>query len=595
MNENSLRGWVKQVREGHLPRRDFMARMVSLGVGVPLASAMLSGVAHAQVGGAKEAPYKGTKRGGGGALRLLFWQGPTNLNPHFASGTKDQNAAALFYEPLARYDAEGLLVPVLAAEIPSRTNGGIAADGKSTTWKLRKDVSWHDGKPFTADDVVFNWRYATDPTTGAYSIGNYVGIKAVEKIDAHTVRYVFDAANPVWDRAVDTLLLPKHVFAAFSGAAAAQAPANQKPVGTAAYRFVSFTPGDLVRGELNPTYYLPNRPFFDTVELKGGGDAASAARAVLQTGEFDYAWNLQVEDKLLQTMEAGGKGRVVFGPTGASEFILLNAADPWTEVDGERASPKSKHPILSDPAVRQALALLVDRKSIQDFVYGRAGAATANFLNNPAVFNSPNTRQEFNLDKANAALDAAGWKRGGDGIRVKDGKRLKLVFQTSINAVRQKVQAIIKQAFGKAGIELELKAVTASVFFSSDVGNPDTFGKFWADLEMYQFTRSGTDPQRYMLQWASWEVASKANQWQGRNHARWASEDFDRAYRAAEVELDPVKRAALFIKMNDLVCGSGYTIPLVVRAEVTGVANNLTAPLSSWDLGLSALRDWSRG
>ncbi len=104
--------------------------------------------------------YKPTKRGGGGALRVLWWQGPTLLNPHFATGTKEQDASRIFHEPLARWDPDGDLVPVLAAEIPSRENGGLAADGKSVTWKLKRGVTWHDGKPFTADDVVFNWQYA---------------------------------------------------------------------------------------------------------------------------------------------------------------------------------------------------------------------------------------------------------------------------------------------------------------------------------------------------------------------------------------------------------------------------------------------------
>ncbi|NDG55200.1 MAG: hypothetical protein EBX56_04465, partial [Betaproteobacteria bacterium] len=135
-------------------------------------------------------------------------------------------------------------------------------------------------------------------------------------------------------------------------------------------------------------------------------------------------------------------------------------ADPWTEIEGERAHPKSRHPILNDPAVRSAMSMLVDKQSIQNFIYGRTGLATANFLNNPSRFVSKNMKYEFNPDKAAATLEAAGWKRGSDGVRTKDGKRLKFVFQTSINAPRQKTQQIVKQAAQKAGIDLELKSVT---------------------------------------------------------------------------------------------------------------------------------------
>ncbi len=591
MNEKMLRDMVEQVRDGQLPRRDFIGRMVALGVDVPLASAMLADVAQAQ---SPEAPYKPTRRGGGGPLRLLLWQGPTLLNPHFATGTKDQEGCRPFYESLARYDADGVLVPVLAAEIPSRANGGIAADGLSTTWKLKKNVNWHDGQPFTADDVVFNWQYATDPASGAFSTGFYANVKSIERIDASTVRVNFVKPTPIWDRACNIWLIPKHVFSAYMGAKSREAPANLKPVGTGPYKFVAFTPGDLVRGEANMNYYLPNRPFFDTIEIKGGGDATSAARAVLQTGEFDYAWNVQVEDNVLKQMETGGKGQMVFKPSGNPESIFLNAADPWTEVDGERANVKTKHFAFSDPAVRKAFGLLVDRRSVQDFVYGRAAAATANALNNPVQYNSKAIVAEFNVDKANALLDGAGWKRGADGVRAKDGKRLKLVFQTSINSVRQKVQAIVKQACAKAGIEIELKTVQASVFFSSDTANPDTYGKFFADIEMYLNTRAGTDPDRFMQQWVSWEVCQKSNGWQWQNKCRWSSPEYDKAFRASEQELDPVKRAALFIQMNDMACNAGYVVPVAVRAQVTALSKSISAPLTGWDIDLSGLHDWYR-
>jgi peptide/nickel transport system substrate-binding protein len=328
--------------------------------------------------------------------------------------------------------------------------------------------------------------------------------------------------------------------------------------------------------------------------MKGGGDAVSAARAVIQTGEYDYAWNMQVEDEILKRLETNGKGKANIVPGGNIEFILMNFTDPWTEVDGERASVKTKHPVLSDPAVRDALNLLVDRQSVQDHIYGRTGVATRNFLNNPQKFRSKNTTFEFNVDKANAVLEAAGWKKGADGIRAKDGKKLKFVFQTSINAPRQKTQAIVKQAFQKAGVDVELKAITASVFFSSDVANQDTYTKFYTDIEMYTTTMTQPDPERFMNQYVSWEMSSKENKWQGRNITRWKSDDYDKAYRAAETELDPVKRAALFMQMNDLVIDSRVVIPVVFRPRVQAASLKLHAPVSGWDNDLWLLKDWYR-
>src|SRR6266705_712689 len=498
MNEQQLRGLIAMVKVGMLSRRAFVRKMMGLGLTAPLASQMLAyaGVAAAQ----SQFQYKPTRRGGGGALKLLWWQGATLLNPHFAVGTKDQEGSRIFYEPLAGWDDDGNLVPMLAAEIPDLENEGLARDGKSVTWKLKPNVQWHDGRPLTADDLVFNWEYAADPATAAVTVGSYKDVK-VEKVDALTVRVLFKKPTPFWADAfvgARGMIIPKHLFEPFKGDKSRDAPANLKPVGTGPYRFVDFNPGDIVKGELNPTYHEPNRPHFDSIEMKGGGDAVSAARAVIQTGEYDYAWNMQVEDEILQRLEKGGRGHVNIDQGGNIEHIQLNSTDPWTEVDGERSSAKTTHPLLSDRAVRQALALLVDRAAVQEHIYGRTGIATGNFVNNPERFRSKNTKWEFSIDKANQLLEAAGCKRGPDGVRAKDGKKLKLVYQTSINQPRQKTQAIVKQACQKAGIDVELKSVTASVYFSSDVANPDTYSKFYTDVQMFTTTMGEPDPTQFM-------------------------------------------------------------------------------------------------
>ena len=594
MNEQEIRGLINAVKTGRLSRRGFIDTMIGVGLTAPLAAQMLlhSGVARAQAA----FTYKPTKRGGGGALKLLWWQGATLLNPHFAVGRKDQEGSRIFYEPLAAWDNDGELVPILAAEIPTRANGGISADGKTITWKLKRNVTWHDGRPFTADDVVFTWEFAADPATAAVTIGSYRDVK-VEKTDSHTVRVLYSRAQPFWaDPFVSAfgMIIPKHLFDAYRGAKSREAPTNLKPVGTGPYKFVDFKPGDMVRGEINMNYHEANRPFFDTIEMKGGGDAVSAARAVMQTGEYDYAWNMQVEDEILKRMEQGGKGRAGIVPGGFVEFVQINTTDPWTEVDGERSSVKTKHPILGDLAVREALNLLVDRASVQEHIYGRTGVATRNFLNSPEKFRSKNTKFEFDVAKASQVLEAAGWKVGADGIRAKDGKKLKFVFQTSINAPRQKTQAVIKQACQKAGIDLDLKAVTASVYFSSDVANPDTYTKFYCDIQMYTTAMTQPDPELFMNQYCSWQVSSKDNKWQGTNISRWRSDEYDRTFRAAETEFDPVKRAALFIRLNDLVIENRVVVPVVFRPFVHAIQHKLHVPVSGWDNDLWALKDWYR-
>src|SRR5436305_7337590 len=298
MTERELRDLIAAVKVGEVSRRTLLRGMAAVGLSAPFANLLLlqAGVAQA----ADKFDYKPTKAGGGGPLKTLYWQAPTLLNPHFAVGTKDQEGSRIFYEPLAGWDNDGNLVPILAAEIPSKENDGLAEDGRSVIWKLKRGVKWHDGMPFTADDVVFNWEYAKTPETASVSIGSYKDI-TVEKIDDFTVRIVFAKPTPFWADAFVSaygMIIPKHLFKDYVGAKSREAPNNLKPVGTGPYLFVDFKPGDMLRAKINPNYHVANRPHFDEVEVKGGGDAVSAARAVLQTGEYDYAGHMQVEDRV---------------------------------------------------------------------------------------------------------------------------------------------------------------------------------------------------------------------------------------------------------------------------------------------------------
>ena len=257
-------------------------------------------------------------------------------------------------------------------------------------------------------------------------------------------------------------------------------------------------------------------------------------------------------------------------------------------------SVRASRPSIRRSATRrcQALAVLIDKDSVEKFIYGRTGSATANYVNNPEKFRSKSTKYEFNIDKANDILEKAGWKKGTDGIRAKDGKKLKFVYQTSINQPRQKTQAIVKQACQKAGIDIEVKAVTASVYFSSDVANPDTYAKFYTDLQMYTVTMTQPDPELFMKGFLSDEVSSRENKWQGRNITRWRNKEYDDIHKAAQVELDPVKRAAMFIKLNDMVINDQVIIPVIARHAVQAMNSKLVAAMSGWDNNTWDIQNW---
>jgi peptide/nickel transport system substrate-binding protein len=593
VDESALRDLIDDVRRGRLGRRQFVQAMVALGLTAPVAASLL-GPAGARAE-PRERGFSPSRRGGGGDLKMLMWDAPTLLHPHFGRGLRDYTASRIFYEPLAAVTPEGTFTPVLADELPSLSQGTIAPDGQWVLWKLKRNVIWHDGNPFTARDVIFNWEFAADPANATTTRGAYDEVARIDRIDSHTVRVVYKRPQPFWARTfVGDGLLPRHVFEKHRGSGAREAFGLQRVVGTGPYRLVDFKPGDLVRAEINPHYHVANRPFFDRVEIKGGGDAVSAARAVLQTGEYDFGYYILAEDDMLKRLEQGGKGRILIVPGSGISHIQCNQADPWREVDGERPSPRSTHPILSDPAVRTALSLLVDRASIQEHVTGRAGQIAANFLNAPDRFRSRSTTWEFSVDKANQVLDGAGWARGADGVRAKDGRRLKLLFQAALHASVQKVQQVVKQAAARAGVEIEIKAVPTAMFFSADTSGPDSNVRFLADLQMYT-TFTGLDPQLFMAQFTSWEIPGRDNKWTGRNLTRWRNAEYDRLWRQAEGEMDPVKRAALFIRMNDMVVQDAVVIPVTLRNILHAASNQLGGiELNGWDSIFGNIAYWHR-
>ncbi|MGN6697217.1 MAG: peptide ABC transporter substrate-binding protein [Thermomicrobiales bacterium] len=539
-----------------------------------------------------------TKRGGGGPVKLLWWQAPTIANPHMAQGTKDFDLSRITYEPLASFGPDDKLVPFLAAEIPSIENGGIAKDGTSVTWKLKQGVKWSDGQPFTAKDVVFTFKYVTDKDTAATTGGTYTGVANVEAPDDNTVKVTFTEPTPAWYIPFvggNGMILPEHIFKDGLGNAAKNFPANLKPVGTGPYRLTDFKPGDTATFEINPNWRDANSPFFDSVQMKGGGDATSAARAVLQTGDYNVAWNLQIEPSILNQLEkTGGKGKLELTPNWGVERIFVNFSDPNKEVNGQRSEKNTPHPFQTDAKVREAYTYLCDRKTIAETLYGPAGQATSNVVTNPKVYASPNTKWEFNIDKAKQLLDDAGYKLNGQ-YRAKNGVQLKVVFSTTINSVRQKHQQLIKDAFEKAGLQMELKTVDSGVFFSADPGNPDTDSHFYTDLEMYTNSNSFPDPWDFLESWTTNEIAQKENNWNSKNYTRWSSKEYDDIVVQSRGEFDQQKRAEMFIKLNDMLVNNVVQIPQVDRLGPQAFSKEINgAQLTAWDYTTWNIANWTK-
>lgn len=543
------------------------------------------------------------QRGGDGELKMLFWQAVSTLNPYLSGGTKEVYSSSIVIEPLAGFDEKGNIIPKLVDSIPTVENGGVSADLTTITWKLSKAAKWSDGTPVTPDDVIFTWQYCTAPGGGCAQASKFEGVKSVEAVDAQTVKVTFSAPKPYPYTAFVGSQSPIIQKAQFKDCLGPKAPectaANFGPIGTGPFKVKEFKPNDVVTFVANENYRDAAKPAFASITLKGGGDALSAARAVLETGEYDYAWNMQVEPEVLATMEAAGKGKIITAFGSQVERIDLNHYAVAASLGDKRSTKEAgPHPALSDPAVRKALSMAIDRDVIVEAGYGLAGKPTCNIIPGPDAYVSTKNDSwclKQDIDGANKLLDDAGWKKGSDGVRAKNGVKLDFLYQTSTNSVRQGTQALVKDMWQQIGVKVELRNVAASVFFGGDPASPDTYQKLYADVQMYTNNFDGTDPESYLAGWRCDKIPAPENGWQGENMPRYCNPDYDKLSTKLSATAKLEDRIAIVKQMNDMMTEEGAQIPLVYRGQPSAFNNSLKGiKMTGWDSELWNVADWSR-
>lgn len=630
MNNATLRTLVDELSAGVITRRTFMNRAAMLGVtgGTALLLANAAGVA-AKAGyrngfavyqgadgtpvaspeaGAPGQPSENTEnqtRGEGGELKLIQWQAPTLMSPHVSSGTKDFLAAQIVLEPLINYDSNALLIPNLVTEVPSVENGMLAEDLTSVELHLLPDVLWSDGEPLTAEDVGFTIDWVQNPDNTSVNFENYRAITGWEVIDDLTIRVDFAEPNPFWFDAFSGtstgFVYPKHVLEVEG----AHDAFITNPVGTGPYVVESFTPNDEAIYVVNENYREANKPFFNRIWLKGGGDAAAAARAVIQTGEFDYAWNLVVEPDVLGEMESDdspGQLLVVPGVSVSVERVNFNFSDPNTEVNGQRSEMNTPHPFLTDDAVRRAIVLCVNREQIVANFYGEGQEIATNIVYGDDAVISKNTEYEYDPEKAKQTLEDAGWVDNGSGVREKDGVALNVVYATSVNSVRQKIQSVVKANMEAVGFRVQLEQVDAGIYFDASGGNDENIYKFYWDMNQYQGVPNNPRSMSFMNVWYAGKdgenIAQASNNWNGGNNIRWMNADYDAAFEAAQTETDAGKLTELFVEMNDILIHNDVLLPIVLTNNPRAIsrrlnANNIARAAFSYDYWNIANWNWN--
>ncbi len=620
MNHSStpFRDLVEQFRANRIDRRGFLQSSAALGV----AGGIAAMVADATVAVAQDAspdasagetdaigrPAAGTEnqeRGAGGELRLISYQAATVLAAHGGQGSKDAYAGSLIMEPPLTYSPLGELQPLLVEEVPTVENGLLSEDLKTATFTFLPDLVWSDGEPVVANDLVFTWQWVTNESNASLNASVWDTIESIEATDEKTAVVTFKQGRVNWfEPFVGSsigVLYPAHAFD--------NDPSNRNdaflvaPIGTGPYVIESFTPNDLAVFAINENYREPNKPYFSTVTFKGGGDAIATARSVVQTGEYDYAWNVQAEPELIEEINAtAADGEIIGIQTTTTEVVYFNFSDPDTEVDGQRSHKDTPHPFLTDRAVRDAISLGIDRGLIAGEFYGDAETATSNVLSGNEAFESPNTSWTFDLEEAARVLDEAGWvvEEGSD-FRTKDGVELRLTFGTATNPVRQKTQAVVKSALEQIGIGVDLDQVDSAIFFDTSAGNDQNYNHFYSDMLMWSGGPGAPIAPRFMLKWYAGEndenIAQQENNWSGQNFQRYRNPDFDALFEELQTATTLEEAIDLLISLNDTVINDRAVVPLVARTFYYAIADRINRTNmdldNSWTGPFDNIANWN--
>ena len=519
----------------------------------------------------------------GGTLKMALWQEPTHLNKHMNSQTVGTLVARQIFSHLIDLDETGNYAPMLAMEVPTTQNGGVSADGKTVTYKLRRDVKWHDGTPFTAKDVVFTWQARMDPNNPVNSRAGYKDIDAVEAKDDYTAIVRF---KQLYAPYLDLFgwILPAHVFGGKT--AMDKADFNRKPIGTGPFKFVEWVSGDHLTVAKNPDYFRKGAPLLDQVIFRFT-PSREVAVAQLKTGEVDVVWNL-IESNIPDF--ENDKDVELWANSGARiERLVLNLSAPSGAQQGD---PNSKHPILGDPKVREAIELAINKKELVDkLLYGKAKIGTA-----PVVLGwaAPKIAEsEFNLDKAKKLLDEAGWKPGPDGIRAKDGVKAVMKFSTtSGDKLRELTQQVMQERLQTVGISLDIQNMPSAVLLGTWGDNsPRSRGNF--DVNMWT-TNADADPHSHLFSYYhSSQIPTEANKGEGQNYARLKDSEVDRALDEGGATADQTRRKAAYERAIKGIVSSRAHIFLYNRLDVEGARKYVKGhKYHPWDTVAWDLENW---
>lgn len=491
-------------------------------------------------------------------LRIAFPQEPDSLNPYYS---QMWFAAILgpFYlsTALIIYDDKNEAIPLIAKEIPSAANGGISADSKVITYKLRDDVKWSDGEPLTADDYVFTWQMVMSDKNTVMSRDPYdTAVEKVEAPDKNTLVVTFKEPYAPWQAKIFSAMspstgagaLPKHILEPVfqKEGTIDNAEWNRKPtVGIGPYLFKEWQSGSHLIFEANPNYWQ-GKPKLDQIYVRIVPDDA-AQLAALKAGDSDVG--TFIDYSVMPELEQLGTLDLVKAASGYQESWFMNlSADPKT----------AGHPALQDVNVRKAIVMAVDREKIVKELLGGRTKVSSTFWEDTPYANPDEKPLAYDLEGAKKLLDDAGWKVGADGIREKDGVKLKLRYVTTTREVRKNTQVIVQQMLKEAGIATELINHASDLFFAGFAEQgPVATGQY--DIEQHSSNPAFPDPD--YVSWRCSEIPTDENP-SGTNSQFICDKELDALFAKQAVTVDSQARIQLFWQIGKILNDKLYWVSM---------------------------------
>lgn len=500
-----------------------------------------------------------------GRIVVGLSQEPTVFNPLMPHIEVDDGVAFSVFDALFRITPEGVIVPNLATEVPSVANGGLSEDGLTWRIRLRDDVLWHDGAPFTAEDVKFTLELIVNPDFRAWRTAGHTLVQDITVVSPTEITWRMERPfAPYMSFLTETFIVPKHLLGAEANPN--EAAFNQAPVGTGAFRWGQRQAGDHVELVANPGYHGEG-PYIERLVFKYIPDM-TVLYTQFRSGDIDLVGTAFISpDNYAEARTLAGR-EVTLVPRSTVETIYLNQALPQFQ----------------DKAVREALYLAIDKQAIIDILYYGVPLQTETFMPHQSWYYHPDLpRHEFDLARAAAMLDAAGWTRGADGIRAKDGVRLSFKNSTTTGAhLREQAQQFIQQTLAQIGVEMTIENLPAAVMWAD----------FWT---LSQFESAmvgityliGADPD-VTNRFHTRAIAAQGGR--GSNNAQYSNPEIDALLDQGASTFDPEARRAIYARVQEIIRDDLPFLPLFLytavygrKSGLEGFAANSNTRTESWN------------